>query len=182
MLTSFFYCQRNKVVALIVCFLISNWHAEVAKAKNEHIDVLAEYEQMELDTVDVIATGYTAGPESTGKSPNHPAYGITYSGVKVCRNNVSTIAADPNVFPIGTIMYIPNYGYAVVADTGSAIKGNRIDLYFETVEEVYAQWGKKTVQVTILKRGDGQINQHWLNELNELVEKSKVIPASYLKY
>lgn len=165
----------------MIFFLLSNWHTVPAKAENDLTDVLVMYEDMELDTVDVIATGYTAGPESTGKSPNHPAYGITYSGVKVCRNIVSTIAADPKVFPIGTIMYIPNYGYAVVADTGSAIKGNRIDLYFETVEEVYAEWGKKTVQVTVLKKGDGRINQHWLNELNELVEESKVIPASYLK-
>lgn len=47
-------------------------------------------------TVTVVATGYTAGYESTGKRPNHPDYGITYSGVKVRRDKktVSTIAAD----------------------------------------------------------------------------------------
>src|SRR5699024_6775981 len=84
-----------------------------------------------LDTADwetypattVTATGYTAGKESTGKTPNHPLYGVTYSGVKVTRGTFSTIAADPDVFPIGTILYIPDYGYGVVADTGSAIKG-----------------------------------------------------------
>jgi len=182
MLTSFFYCQRKKIVALIICLVISSYHNEQASANPGEVNELALYDGMELDTFKVIATGYTAGPESTGKSVNHPAYGITYSGVKVCRNMVSTIAADPKVFPIGTIMYIPNYGYAVVADTGSAIKGHRIDLYFETVEEVYKQWGKKEVQVTILKRGDGLINQEWLNELNKQVEQNKVIPASYLQY
>lgn len=68
------------------------------------------------------ATGYTAGAESTGKSPGHPQYGITYSGVKVKRDLYSTVAADPSVFPIGTILFIPNYGYRVVADTGSKLK------------------------------------------------------------
>lgn len=43
----------------------------------------------------VTATGYTAGAESTGKSPGHPQYGITYSGVKVKRDLYSTVAADP---------------------------------------------------------------------------------------
>ncbi|MEH7386937.1 3D domain-containing protein, partial [Bacillus sp. JJ1521] len=76
-------------------------------------------------TQSVVATGYTAGIESTGKDANHPSYGITYSGVKVKRDLYSTIAADLNVFPIGTILFIPNYGYGVVADKGGAIKGNK---------------------------------------------------------
>src|SRR5699024_9599553 len=54
----------------------------------------------------VVATGYTAGAESTGKSPGHPQYGITYSGVNVTRDLYSTIAADLSVFPLGTILYI----------------------------------------------------------------------------
>ena len=75
----------------------------------------------------VTATGYTAGYESTGKKPGHPQYGITYSGVKVKRdrNTLSTIAADPDVFPLGSILYIPGYGYGIVADIGSAIKGQK---------------------------------------------------------
>src|SRR5690554_1560791 len=60
-------------------------------------------------TTTVIATGYTAGVESTGKSPDHPQYGITYSGIKVKRDLYSTIAADLSVFPLGTILYIPDY-------------------------------------------------------------------------
>ncbi|MEH7106245.1 hypothetical protein V7083_00495, partial [Bacillus sp. JJ1764] len=66
----------------------------------------------------VTATGYTAGAESTGKSQGHPEYGITYSGVKVKRDLFSTIAADLAVYPIGTILFIPEYGYGVVADKG----------------------------------------------------------------
>lgn len=115
----------------------------------------------------VIATGYTAGVESTGKSPEHPQYGITYSGIKVKRDLYSTIAADLNVFPLGTILYIPDYGYGVVADIGGAIKGNKIDLYFDTVEDVYNQWGKREVEVYIIQEGNGKISEQELTALNE---------------
>lgn len=115
----------------------------------------------------VTATGYTAGYESTGKNRNHPEYGITYSGVKVKRDLFSTIAADLTVFPIGTILFIPGYGYGVVADKGGAIKGNKLDLYFETVEEVYRSWGKKQVDVYVIQKGDGSLTEKRLLALNE---------------
>ncbi|SRR5690625_2690243 len=117
--------------------------------------------------VKVTATGYTAGIESTGKTPDDPAYGITFSGVEVTRDLYSTIAADLDVFPLGTILYIPDYGYGVVADTGSAIKGNKIDLYYHTVEDVYENWGKRDVDVYIIEMGEGQITEDTLIELNE---------------
>ncbi|WP_272944744.1 3D domain-containing protein [Gorillibacterium massiliense] len=115
----------------------------------------------------VVATGYYAGIDSTGKSPGHPEYGITYSGVKVRRGLFSTVAADPALFPIGTILYIPDYGFGVVADTGSAIKGRKIDLYFETKRQVYDQWGKREVRVSVLRRGNGRLSEAILNRLNE---------------
>jgi len=131
--------------------------------------------------IEVVATGYTAGIESTGKKPGHPQYGITFSGVMVCRDQVSTIAADPVLFPIGSLLYIPDYGYGVVADTGSAIKGNKIDLYFETIEDVYSQWGKRTVHVQVLKRGNGKLTQQWLDEINRAIEVNKPIPQYFLE-
>lgn len=120
----------------------------------------------EFPVKEVIATGYTAGYESTGKNPDHPHYGITFSGVKVRRDLYSTIAADRSVFPLGTILYIPNYGYGVVADTGGAIKGDKIDLYFETVEDVYELWGKQKVEVYVIKKGDGNLSESVLDHLN----------------
>lgn len=123
----------------------------------------------------VIATGYTAGVESTGKTPDHPQYGLTFSGVKVRRDLFSTIAADPKVFPLGTILYIPGYGYGIVADTGSAIKGNRIDLYFDTVEDVYRLWGKKKVKVYVLHWGKGVVTEEMVDRLNR--EGFKSFPA-----
>jgi 3D (Asp-Asp-Asp) domain-containing protein len=115
----------------------------------------------------VTATGYTAGYESTGKSKGHPEYGITYSGVKVKRDLFSTVAADLTVFPIGTILFIPGYGYGVVADKGGAIKGNELDLYYETVDDVYKQWGKKQVDIYVVQKGNGKITEEELQALNE---------------
>lgn len=140
---------------------VSAWSLETVK----QIHNVREYLRG-LPTVKVIATGYTAGVESTGKTPDHPAYGITASGVRVRRDVYSTIAADPNVFPMGTILYIPGYGYGVVADTGSAIRGYMIDLYYETVEQIYDEWGKKEVTVYVVKKGDGTVTEHMLDELN----------------
>lgn len=128
----------------------------------------------------VIATGYTAGYESTGKNPNHPEYGITYSGVKVKRDLFSTVAADLNIFPIGTIIFVPGYGYGVVADKGGAIKGDKLDLYYETVDEVYNKWGKRTLDVYIVEMGDGKLTEDELKELNEN-ESMQVFRQQYIR-
>ncbi|GAA0428634.1 stationary phase survival protein SpsC [Lentibacillus halophilus] len=139
---------------------ISSEQIEGPKTLKEYIN-LEQY-----PSATVTATGYTAGVESTGKTPEHPQYGITYSGVPVKRDLYSTIAADLDVYPIGTIMFIPDYGYGVVADKGGAINGNKIDLYYETVEDVYSKWGKKEVDVYVIKRGNGKLTRETLNQLN----------------
>lgn len=140
---------------------ISSEQIEGLKTLEEAVNM----EQYPSDTV--LATGYTAGIESTGKSAGHPGYGITYSGVKVKRDLYSTIAADLTVYPIGSILYIPDYGYGVVADKGSAITGNKVDLYYPTVEDVFAQWGKKEVEVYVVELGDGKLTEDQLTKWNE---------------
>lgn len=134
-------------------------------AEERTIEEAIDFKQ--YPTEKVVATGYTAGIESTGKTPDHPEFGLTYSGVKVKRDLYSTIAADLDVFPLGTILYIPDYGYGVVADIGGAITGNKIDLYFDTVEDVYEQWGKKEVEVYMIQEGSGALSEEELTLLNE---------------
>lgn len=65
------------------------------------------------------------------------------------------------------MLFIPNYGYGVVADTGKAIKGHKLDLYYETVDDVYREWGKKVLDVYIIKKGEGTLTEKDLNQLNE---------------
>lgn len=151
-----------------------------AEAANHTPSLEESFDWSKYPVKKVVATGYTAGEESTGKKPGHPSYGITYSGVKVKRDLYSTVAADPSVFPIGTILFIPGYGYGVVADTGSAIKGNKIDLYFDSVQEVYKEWGKRTVDVHIIQMGSGKITEEEITALNE-DEAMQVFRQNYLK-
>jgi len=94
------------------------------------------------------ATAYDATFESCGKHPDHPQYGITYSGLRV---RPGIVAVDPKVIPLGTYLYVEGYGEALAADKGGAIKGNRIDLYYESPEDV-AKYGKRTVKVYVLDK------------------------------
>lgn len=61
-----------------------------------------------------------------------------------------SIAADTRFYPFGTKMYVPGYGWGIVEDRGSAIKGpTRIDLYFESHEEAL-KWGRRKLYVKII--------------------------------
>lgn len=62
----------------------------------------------------------------------------------------STIAVDPSVIPFGTKMFIEHYGFAVAADSGTAILGNTIDVFFNTRAEA-CNWSTKYVNVYLLK-------------------------------
>jgi 3D (Asp-Asp-Asp) domain-containing protein len=59
-----------------------------------------------------------------------------------------TVAVDPSVIPLGTRLTIPGYGQGVAADTGSAVAGSTIDLWFPTQQQALA-WGRRVVQVTL---------------------------------
>jgi uncharacterized protein YabE (DUF348 family) len=77
--------------------------------------------------------------------------GYTSTGINLRANpNAKVIAVDPNVIPLGTKVYVEGYGYAIAGDTGRAIKGNKIDVFFSTKAEAYS-WGRKTVKIKILE-------------------------------
>ncbi len=100
----------------------------------------------------VTATAYTSGPESTGKRPGHPAYGITATGVRAREGNGGTIAVDPERIPLGSLVYIEELGeYRIAEDTGGAIRGERIDLYMEEVKEAL-DWGVRKVRIRVYSR------------------------------
>jgi len=63
---------------------------------------------------------------------------------------VGTIAVDPNVIPLGTRLYVEGYGFGIAQDVGSAIKGNRIDVFLDTEADT-ARWGVRRVKVYILR-------------------------------
>ncbi len=104
--------------------------------------------------MDMKATAYTASFECTGKAPGHPLFGITATGIRAKKG---VIAVDPKVIPLYTKVYVeidgktPDYGYAIAADVGGAIKGNKIDLYYDSQEYVH-KFGVKRVKVFILPK------------------------------
>ncbi|NPV52336.1 MAG: 3D domain-containing protein [Firmicutes bacterium] len=83
--------------------------------------------------VRVTATAYDACPRCTGKGEEHPAFGVTAAGHLARVDH--TIAVDPDVIPLGTWVYIEGMGIYRAEDTGSAIKGHRIDIFMSTHEE-----------------------------------------------
>lgn len=94
-------------------------------------------------------TAYTAGYESTQKHPGDPGYGITATGTKVAQGR--TIAADWDVLPPGTIVYIEGLGERIVEDKGAAVQGTHIDVYFERLDDAL-EWGRQKRQVWIVKK------------------------------
>lgn len=83
-------------------------------------------------TLTVVATGYALP-------------GTTASGRPV---GWGAVAVDPSVIPMGSRLSIPGYGLGVAADTGGAIRGARIDLWFPTVAQARA-WGTRVVTITV---------------------------------
>lgn len=81
----------------------------------------------------------------------YSGHSSTATGRRPVRNigGLSTIAVDPSVIPLGSKVYVDGYGFAIAADTGSAIKGNIIDLYLNTSSEC-SSWGRKPVNVLIV--------------------------------
>ncbi len=86
-----------------------------------------------------------------GKVPTHPTFRIARSGVVPIP--FKTIAVDPNVIPLGSLVYIPTLGNTIfiAQDTGSAIKGNRIDVYVSDVR-IALNMGISVHPVFILKQ------------------------------
>jgi len=94
--------------------------------------------------ITVTATAYTDHSGQKTASGRLPQYGV--------------IAVDPKVIPLGTRLYVEStddgkswqYGYCVAGDTGGAIKGNKIDLFFDTEKECL-QFGRRSAIVYILE-------------------------------
>ncbi len=98
---------------------------------------------------------YTRVGEFKATAYNNQDPGCGYRNAIGTPCRVGAIAVDPTVIPYGTRMYIVSndgkyiYGIATAEDCGGAIKGNRIDLYFDTVAECNT-FGIRNCQVYFL--------------------------------
>lgn len=118
----------------------------IAEGVGEY-DAFVRYEGRGLDktayvaraALTMVATAYTANC--------YGCSGITASGRPAGHG---IVAVDPRVIHLGTRLYIPGYGYAVAGDTGGAIRGNRIDLGFNSITDAL-RFGRRPVTVYQLK-------------------------------
>jgi 3D (Asp-Asp-Asp) domain-containing protein/peptidoglycan hydrolase CwlO-like protein len=86
-----------------------------------------------------------AGSKMTVSSTGYCLRGTTATGIPVAWG---VVAVDPAVIPLGTRMYVPGYGEGVAADTGSAVRGRIIDLWFPSCAAAL-EWGWRTVTITL---------------------------------
>jgi 3D (Asp-Asp-Asp) domain-containing protein len=93
----------------------------------------------------------SAGPASSGVhqltvvATGYALTGTTSSGRPV---GWGAVAVDPSVIPLGSRLSVPGYGLGVASDTGGAIQGSRIDLWFPSVAEAHG-WGSRVITITV---------------------------------
>ena len=93
------------------------------------------------------STAYTLSFSCTGRHPGDPLFGVTASGMMA---QVGVVAVDTRYIPFHTRMYIEGYGFAVAGDRGGAIRGYKVDVFFDTMAQAL-QWGRRhNVRVWIL--------------------------------
>ncbi|MCY7894974.1 ubiquitin-like domain-containing protein [Bacillus vallismortis] len=132
--------SKDKVIA--VGTKQSSPKVEKVSASGDSKTVVSRSNESTGKVMTVSSTAYTAS--CSGCS------GHTATGVNLKNNpNAKVIAVDPNVIPLGSKVHVEGYGYAIAADTGSAIKGNKIDVFFPEKSSAY-RWGNKTVKIKVL--------------------------------
>ncbi|MGE1194820.1 LysM peptidoglycan-binding domain-containing protein [Priestia megaterium] len=127
--------------------------AQAEEAQKEQQQAQAEQAQQQQQPAESSqqASGKSMTVEATAYTANCAGCsGTTATGVDLKANpNQKVIAVDPSVIPLGSKVYVEGYGEAVAADTGGAIKGNRIDV-FVPAEGDAQQFGRKSVKITVM--------------------------------
>lgn len=92
--------------------------------------------------ITVTATAYCPCAECSGGWGSRTSTGKTATAGR-------TIAVDPSIIPYGTGVIIDGVTY-IAEDCGGAIKGNRVDIFFNNHEEA-TSYGRRVVTAYILK-------------------------------
>jgi len=97
------------------------------------------------------ATGYAIGPPyasivKSGEPVLNKGF-MTLGGIEIF-----TVAVDPRVIPLGSILWIEGLGIGMASDTGRLIKGRRIDVCFRTMDEAW-RYGRRNINVVMLRSG-----------------------------
>lgn len=116
-----------------------------------HESMITEKQKpQEPEWIEVEATAYCPCEKCCGRWALNRPGGIVYTASGAVAQEGETIAADWSVFPVGTVVFIEGYGTRTVQDKGAAVKGNAIDVYFESHEEALA-FGRQKVLVYVME-------------------------------
>ena len=105
------------------------------------------------NSIPVVEEGFELAKMNISLTLKVEATAYTYTGNKTATGvepREGLIAVDPKVIAMGSKLYVEGYGYAIAADTGGAIRGNKIDVFFPTFRQCI-DWGRKSVQIYVLQ-------------------------------
>lgn len=105
----------------------------------------------DMQSVEFEATGYAIGPPYSSITKNGSSV-FDKGSIRIGGIDVFTIAVDPKVIPLGSVVYIESLGIGMATDTGRLIKGGIVDICFADMNEAM-QWGRRKVNVTVLRKG-----------------------------
>jgi cystine transport system substrate-binding protein len=128
---------QRRITALVA-------RARAAETRTESLVAATPAPTRAATGVDVPATA-AEGRALTVSATGYALGGTTSTGLPV---GWGVVAVDPSLIPLGTHMTVPGYGEAVAADTGSAVSGATIDLWFPTIAQANA-WGRRTVTIVL---------------------------------
>ncbi|HEL8331109.1 TPA: resuscitation-promoting factor [Listeria monocytogenes] len=133
----------------------------VTSKKTDKVVVRGTKEKVVATPVSNVSTPSTTSSSSSSSTPSggktyrmeSTAYsggGTTAYGINLSANpGLKVIAVDPRIIPLGSKVWVEGYGEAIAGDTGGAIKGNIVDVYFPNESQCYS-WGRRMVTVKVL--------------------------------
>lgn len=136
--------QERKTLTEHYQSLILQKDKQIQQLQKKKVSLPSRGETKIVQEFFVMATSYTAYCQGcSGKT--------AWKGINLRKYpETKVIAVDPSVIPLGTKVYVEGYGYATAADTGGAIKGYKIDLFYPEKEQAL-EWGRRKVKIRILQ-------------------------------
>jgi 3D (Asp-Asp-Asp) domain-containing protein len=137
---------------LVTSTVLITYFATKQDIKNIKVENITNYVAIQDNQSAIFTvTGYAIGhPYNTGvRMANTPV--INKGFINIGGMDLFTVAVDPKVIPLGSLLYIEGLGIALATDTGTLIQGMRIDVAFSNMD-MAMQWGKKDIRVYIIRR------------------------------
>ena len=148
-------CRSKKIIAIVLGLMISfssvvfgHTESRIDTSKETKIEFTNNNKVIGIkNKQNMLYAGRKMRVHSTAYTSAEGG-GLSYTGEKL---EWGIIAVDPNIIPLGSQVYIPQFNMVFRAvDTGSAIKNNRIDIYFGNLKKAL-DWGIRDIDIIILE-------------------------------